>query len=349
MTKSLFKGTQIILLTVLITTFLYFGKEVLAPLTLAAILAMLFLGPSNYLENKGIPRWASALIVIVCIMIIGAGIALLLNWQIQSFAEQLADMKKNMADTASKLQSWIEDRLGIDQARQKAIAEEQMKNGTQGGSMSIISALFGILVDFILVLVYIYLLLFYRSRIKIFLIKTTKSTNPERTLEIVDSASSVAASYVGGLAKMIVALWLLYGIGFSVIGVENALFFAIICGLLELVPFIGNLTGTAITILGVLAQGGETSLILAVLGIYALVQFIQTYLLEPLIVGSEVNINALFTILSLVIAELIWGIPGMIVAIPITGIIKIVCDRVPELNPLGYLMGSDKKKKIWKR
>jgi predicted PurR-regulated permease PerM len=96
MTNSLFKGTQIILLTVLSITILYFGKEVLAPLAMAGILAMLFLGPSTFFEKKGMPRWSSALIAIVCLLVICSGIIFLLNWQLQSFAEQLVDMKKTM-------------------------------------------------------------------------------------------------------------------------------------------------------------------------------------------------------------------------------------------------------------
>src|SRR5690606_22831295 len=188
-----------------------------------------------------------------------------------------------------------------------------------------------------------YLLLFYRSRLKNFLLKLTAPKDQEKAMEIVDSVSQVAANYMTGLAKMIVVLWILYGVGFTAIGVENALFFAVICGLLELIPFIGNLTGTAITVLGVTAKGGETNMILGVIMIYGVVQFGQTYLLEPLIVGSEVHINPLFTIFSLVAAEAVWGIPGMILAIPLTGMIKIICDRIPRLQPYGYLIGSDKK------
>ena len=98
------------------------------------------------------------------------------------------------------------------------------------------------------------------------------------------------------------------------------------------------------------AQGGETNMILGVILIYGVVQFVQTYLLEPLIVGSEVHLNPLITIFSLVAAEAVWGIPGMILAIPLTGIIKIICDRIPRLQPYGYLIGSDKKtRSFWKR
>ncbi len=144
---------------------------------------------------------------------------------------------------------------------------------------------------------------------------------------------------------MIGCLWVMYGIGFSIIGVKGAIFFAILCGLLEIVPFVGNLTGNAITVLMVIAQGGSMQMVLGVLITYAVVQFIQTYLLEPLVVGSEVNINPLFTIIGIVLGELIWGIPGMILVIPLLGIAKIICDNVDGLKPYGYLLGRGKVEK----
>ena len=144
---------------------------------------------------------------------------------------------------------------------------------------------------------------------------------------------------------MIVCLWIMYSIGFSIVGVKYAVLFAIICGLLEIIPFIGNLTGTLLAILMVVIQGGGTGMVLGVVVTYLIVQFLQTYLLEPLVVGAEVNINPLFTIIILVLGELVWGIPGMVLAIPLLGIVKIICDHIPSLKPYGYLIGSDRKKK----
>lgn len=164
----------------------------------------------------------------------------------------------------------------------------------------------------------------------------------KETEQMINDAGKMAQRYISGMGMMIVMLWILYGVGFSVIGVENALFFAVLCGILEIVPFIGNLTGTFLTVLMVISQGGDDVMIFSVLGTYLVVQFLQTYILEPLIVGSEVNINPLFTILILVLMELIWGIPGMILAIPIIGIIKIICDHVKPLKPYGFLIGKEK-------
>lgn len=353
MGKSISKVLQITFTLVLIVVILYYGKGILAPLAIACILSMLFVAPSVWMEKKGLPRWATALIAVGILIVCLVGIGFLLSWQLQNFAEQISSLKQNLSQILSSVQHWIQDRLDIDQAKQQAIAEEQMKSQPTDGSTvkQLASGFFGLLVDFILVMVYTYLLLFYRSRLKKFLLKIAPSGDQKKTMEIAESASQVAANYMTGLAKMIVVLWILYGFGFTAIGVENALFFAVICGLLELVPFIGNLTGTAIAIVGVTAQGGDTNMIVGVILIYGFVQFVQTYLLEPLIVGNEVNINPLFTIFSLVAAEAVWGIPGMILAIPVTGMIKIICDRIPRLQPYGYLIGSDKKakKSFWKR
>jgi predicted PurR-regulated permease PerM len=94
-----------------------------------------------------------------------------------------------------------------------------------------------------------------------------------------------------------------------------------------------------------LAQGGGLGMVIGVIGTYLLIQIIQTYILEPLMVGSGVHINPLFTILAIVAAELVWGVGGMAIAVPMLGIVKIICDHVEPLKPYGYLIGEDKKKR----
>jgi predicted PurR-regulated permease PerM len=92
-------------------------------------------------------------------------------------------------------------------------------------------------------------------------------------------------------------------------------------------------------------QGGDFNLILGILITYCLVQFMQTYILEPLVVAQEVNINPIFTIIGIVAGETLWGVPGMILAIPLIGILKIVFDHFEPLKPYGFLLGTEKNKK----
>lgn len=226
--------------------------------------------------------------------------------------------------------------------------QKQQQSG--GGKMSAaitnaMSSGMGMLVDFILVVVYIFLFLYFRSHIRAFIMKLAPAADQAKARTIIDKSSGVAQKYLTGLAMMIVCLWILYGIGFSIVGVKHAIFFAILCGLLEIVPFIGNITGTGITVIASLAQGGNMNVVIGILIVYAIVQFVQTYILEPLVVGAEVSINPLFTILVLVGGEALWGIPGMVLAIPLLGIVKIICDHVEPLKPYGFLIGEEKKKK----
>ncbi len=159
-------------------------------------------------------------------------------------------------------------------------------------------------------------------------------------------ASQVAQKYLGGLGTMVMILWVLYGIGFSIVGIKNPFFFAILCGVLEIVPYVGNLTGNIITVLMTMAQGGDVSMIFGVLITYAFIQFFQNNVLTPLIVGSEVNINPVFTIMALMFGQLVWGVPGMILAIPMLGIFKIICDHVESLKPIGFVIGTPGPKTV---
>ena len=86
-------------------------------------------------------------------------------------------------------------------------------------------------------------------------------------------------------------------------------------------------------------------MIIGVLITYAIVQFLQTYILEPLVVGSGVNVNPLFTIAGIVAGEMVWGVPGMILAIPVMGMVKIICDHIEPLKPYGFLIGQERKSK----
>jgi len=70
------------------------------------------------------------------------------------------------------------------------------------------------------------------------------------------------------------------------------------------------------------------------------VQFIQGWLLEPIIIGQHVRINPFTTVIALVLGNLIWGIPGIFLAIPLIAMVKIVCDHIESLKPYGFLIGD---------
>jgi predicted PurR-regulated permease PerM len=212
---------------------------------------------------------------------------------------------------------------------------------------AILGSLAYILTNLLFILAYIFLLLYYRKHLKEFILRLFPVSQRKEMEFVIDGAGKVSQQYLVGLAKMIGCLWVLYGIGFSICKVPNAIFFAILCGFLEIVPFVGNITGTTITLLVSAMHGAESMTLVGIIIVYGVVQFVQGWLIEPLILGGQVKINPLMTVVVLVIGELVWGIPGIFLAIPLSAMIKTVCDHVEPLKPLGFLLGkADSKQDV---
>ena len=339
------KSINILLFFVLSIAILYFAKPLLAPLTVSAILAMLFLPVARWLERRGMQRIMSSLCCVICFMTVIAGISAVLRWQLNGLMDDLNMIEKHVNEQLNAIQQYINDSFGITPEKQKQLVKDQAKSST-GVIPFLIEVAISATLDFILMIVYFFILLYMRSHIATFILKLVPTDKKQKAGSIINECCHVAQHYLVGLSLMVASLWVMYGIGFSIIGVKHALFFAILCGLLEIIPFVGNFTGNTLTALMVISQGGSTGMVVAVICTYLSVQLIQSYILEPLVVGREVNINPLFTILALIAGELVWGITGMMVALPCLAIIKIIFDRIPALSPYGYLMGNVKNNKV---
>lgn len=323
---------------------LYFAKDFLIPLSIGAVLATLFLPVCKWMEEKKVPKGLAVFMCLLILLIVIAGIGVLLGWQISELTSDIPLIKKKAAESGNRIQEYIFNHLGITAEKQSQMLKDEQPSVT-GIMQMMLGSLASILTNFILVLVYVVGMLYYRSHIKHFLLKLSPPSQQNEMEKVVYSVAHVSQQYLLGLSKMIFFLWIMYGIGFSIVGVENALFFAILCGLLEIIPFIGNITGTIITVLVAAVQGASLPMLVGIIGTYGVVQFIQGWLLEPIIVGSQVKINPLFTIIALVMGELVWGIPGIFLAIPLVAMFKIVCDHIESLKPYGFLIGEIETKK----
>jgi predicted PurR-regulated permease PerM len=347
-TFPLSKTIQVLFFLFLVFAGLYYAQAFLIPVAFAGLLSMLFLPLSRWLERKGLGRGLAILACILLIVAVIAGVVALVSWQVGDLASDVNNMEQRVQQMITSVRQFISNNLGISREQQDQMIKSSQQGGG-GGASSMITGFAGsimsILVDLLLVMVYIFLFMYFRSHLRKFVLKLVPPSEKQNAEVIIHDIQLVAQQYLTGMGMMIVGLWIMYGIGFSIVGVKNAIFFAILCGLLEIVPFVGNLVGNALAIIMVLSQGGGMNMVVGVLITYALVQFIQSYILEPLVVGSEVNINPLFTIMIIVLGEMLWGIAGMVLAIPLLGIVKIICDHIEPLKPYGFLIGEDKKKK----
>lgn len=318
---------------------LYLAKLFLIPLCIAGILATLFLPFCNWMEQRKIYKGLAVFLCLLSLLFIISLLLSLLGWKISELLNDLTIIKEKAFHTGNAIQQYVFNHLNISVEEQFSILKKE-----QPSYANVFQVVFGsiasVLSSFILVLVYFAFLLYYRNHIKKFLLKLTPSSKREEMQVVIHNATQVSQQYLFGLSKMIVLLWIMYAIGFAIIGVENALFFAILCGLLEIVPYVGNITGTTLTVLVSAIHSATPTLLFGIVLVYGIVQLIQGWVLEPLILGPQVKINPLFTILVLVLGQLLWGIPGIILAIPLTAIFKIICDHIDPMKPYGFLIGE---------
>ncbi len=123
-------------------------------------------------------------------------------------------------------------------------------------------------------------------------------------------------------------------------GLDYAILIALLVATLSLIPYLGNIIGGVFALALAFASGGDGA-VLGVLITMSLAQLLENYVLMPFVVGDEVNINPLTTIVCVVAMSIVWGPVGAIIAIPIFAIIRVVCQRIPGLEDYAYLMGQD--------
>lgn len=333
-----------LLILFLVFAGLHYAQDFLMPLAIAGVFATLFLPLTMWLELKKFPRGLAVFICLLVLLLVVGVIGALLGWQISELIKDIALIKQKGSEVINQLQQFILNHFGISIEQQSQVFKGQQLYYTDiiqrfAGSVT------SILINFVLILAYIFCLLYYRGHIKQFVLKLTVAAHRTEMNEVLHTASRVSQQYLIGIAKMIVLLWIMYFIGFSIAGVNNVLFFAILCGLLEIIPYIGNITGTTLTVLVAGIQGASPSVLLGIVISYALIQLFQGWILEPIIVGPQVRINSFTTIIALVIGELVWGIPGIFLAIPLVAMFKIVCDHNQSLKPYGFFIGVVASKK----
>lgn len=338
-------AVRTLLILFLVCAGLYFARPFLVPLAIGGVLATLFMPACRWMERKGLHRgiaaFACMLLLLVCIVAVGA----ILGWQLRELSQDVTTLRERVLNMLAGTQKFIFDKFGVSVHRQM-----QIFKGQQTALSGVVRGAFGSIADvgtgFLFMLAYVLFLLYYRSHIRQFLLLLSQPGRADEVNRVINSVANVSQQYLLGLSKMIVCLWVMYGVGFSIIGIENALFFAFLCGLLEIIPFIGNLTGTSLTVLVAAAQGSSQGVLIAIVCTYGAVQFVQGWVLEPLLVGPQVRINPLFTIIALVVGELLWGIAGIFLAIPLIAMLKIVCDNIESLKPYGFLIGEAKSSRV---
>jgi predicted PurR-regulated permease PerM len=319
------------------------GKDVLLPILFATLLATLLLPITNYFVRKGMPRILSIGIPVLLTLVVAAGLIYVLSIQIINFLDDAPELNKKLSEVGTSAQKWINQHIHITVRKQNEYIKETVE-GIKDNSPKLVGVTFGSITGvaayIILLPIYTFLMLYYRTHIKNFLIGVFKNGSEDRVKEVLVESSTIAQQYVTGLMIETGIVFTLNTIGFLVLGIKYAIFLALLAALLNLVPYVGMLVANVFCMLITLVSAEDPKSALWVGIVLAGVQIIDNHFLMPLIVGNKVRINALVTIVGVLIGGLLCGIPGMFLAIPTLAVLKVIFDKVPELNPWGELLGD---------
>lgn len=333
----LVKTILILLLFFLIIRGLYIAQAFFIPLTFSAILAMLLTPLSRKFEAKGMGRGLATVTCISLLVMFFIALASLLSAQIASFVQDLPQFREQLNTQVNNIQEFIQSTFGI------SIQEAMQSSSDMGISSTVFSYLgsfTSVLVNSVLTMVYLFMFIFYRSHFKKFVLKVVPEDRTEKTRHIIRDSGNIAQQYIAGRGILIVILGALYSIGLLIVGVQHAILLSLIAALLSVIPYVGNIIGIAFPLMMGMVQGGDMWLFVGIIIVFSIVQFVESYILEPYIVGGEVNIHPFFTIVVIIAGEMIWGIAGMILAIPLVGILKIVMENIDSLKPYAFLIGD---------
>jgi predicted PurR-regulated permease PerM len=330
------KAPAILLGLVLTVYILWVLGDILIPVAFAILIAIL-LNPLYVRLEKYMPKVLAIILSILLAIIVLAGLFYFLSTQISGFVDSVPVLQKKFTTLLAQAEVWARTHFGINLKNQIASL------GSGGGSMfaSTMGTIFGTLSVVVLVPIYIFMLLFYKPLMLDFLFHVFSEKHSLRVAEILSQTKSAVQSFMQGLMIETTIVCILNSVALLIIGVPSAIVIGVIGGILNLLPYIGGLVAIALPVLMVtITRDGYTGQLL-VIGAYLVIQFIDNNILVPRIVSSKVQINALMSIIVVLLGGALWGVAGMFLSIPFIGVLKIIFDRVEGLQPWGRLLGDE--------
>lgn len=320
-------------------------KQILYPIALALLFSYLLLPTVNFFEKKlKFPRALAIILGIFIGVLMIAGVLNLVFIQVRVFIQDFANFKVQAIDNLKNFQGFIDTKFNFTAEQQEIWLQEQITSllDKSGEILKMLAkGATGTLEALVLIPIFAFFMLFFRDRGENFVLQLAKNKDSKLTKNLLNQISKVTVKYMGGVITVVIILAISHSIALSIIGVKYAIALALMAAVFSFIPYFGTIVSTIIPLSFSLVLSTNPYEPVFVIIYFFFITFIDHNILTPTITGGNVNLNPLVTIIGLVIAAEIWGIPGMIVVMPTLAIIKIICDNIEKLKPYGYILGVE--------
>lgn len=333
------KSTIILFGLILVIYVFAMLADILIPLAFAAFLAVLLNPLVNRFQSYRVPKVLSIILAILIFAIGVAGVFYFLSTQIIQFGDSLPAFKQKFATMSIDFKSWVASTFGLAPKKQDQMINDALSN-SQAMASKTLGTLLGMFAVVFILPVYLFLLLFYKTLILNFFYEVFKQENSEQVGEVLKETKTAIQSYIVGLLIEMIIVATMNSTALILLGVKYGILIGCIGAILNLIPYLGGIIAIALPVLmATVTEDGYTTQ-LGVIGAYAVIQFIDNNILVPRIVSSKVQINALISIVIVLLGNALWGISGMFLSIPFIAVLKIIFDHIPTLKPWGKLLGD---------
>jgi predicted PurR-regulated permease PerM len=320
---------------------LYIGQRIIVPIVYAIIIAILLNPLVNFLMRKKVNKLLAISTAVIIVIIFVLFILYILSSQISMISDTYPQLKVKFNVTSGQIVQWVSQKFNV---RPSKINEWITITQTQAMSNFIVGEKLTeagqLVMTGILLPVYLFMILFYKPLLLEFIRRLFKPEHHSAISEVFVNTKKIVQSYLVGLFFEMLIIAVLNSSGLLLLGIDYAIILGITGAVLNIIPYIGGIIAIALPMsIAYVTKNSITYPILVFL-IYILIQFADNHYIIPKIVASRVKINALISVIVVLIGGALWGIPGMFLSIPLTAIIKVIFDHIESLKPWGFLLGD---------
>lgn len=332
-----------VLLAVMSGWIMVVGKSILLPILVAVISTYVLVTASNWLGRQRLsawaPEWLRRLLVLAAFVL--AVFALV--GEFVSTAEQVLDRLPVYKENLETMVIGLMQSFGVDQKPNWSVLVERFTDTITAPKLISfgLSSLGSMSGAVFMVVIYAMFLMSERASFEQKIATAMPGESAKWTQEIVHDINQAIGDYLAAKTLVNVILGALSLVVMLFFGVDFAIFWAILIGLLNYIPYVGSLMGVVFPVLLTLAQFGSLQTTLLVAGCLTALQIWVGNGLEPRLIGRRVNMSPTVVLISLSVWSALWGLPGAILAIPITSILAIVLGSFAVTRPLAVLLAED--------
>ena len=331
---------KLTVVTALTITAVILCNDIVIPIAFALLLSVVMLPAVKRIEKKTGTTWAVVIVLLGGIVVFGF-LGWLLVHQVVGLVNDLPNLETKMDQFVKQISATASDKFGVNNEDQTKMIQDGLK-AVSAYIGAVLLTTTNTLSTILQIPIYIFLFLVYREKFKLFFLSFVPKDRSE--IKWQKEVENVIQGYISGLLLVTSIIAALNTLGLLILGIDHAIFFGVLSGVLTIIPYVGIFIGALFPVLMALITKDSYWYAIGVIIVFTIVQFMEGNFITPRITGSKVSINALAAIVALLIGGKILGIAGMILAVPAIGVLKIVLSYSTHLKPFVILLGDDNPK-----